>query len=68
MVDGPTIKLRIYADRTRQQWVVRDAEDNFWLVPAQEQPWEHREPFHPAEDTELEPVPGHYRAMLGLPS
>ena len=30
-------------------------------------PWEQRQPFTPAEETELEPVPGHYKYMLGLP-
>ncbi len=30
-------------------------------------PWDDREPFTPAEETELEPVPGHYKYMLGLP-
>ena len=30
-------------------------------------PWDERQPFIPAEETELEPVPGHYKQMLGLP-
>jgi len=67
MLDGPKINPRIYVDRSRQQWVVQDREGNFWLVPSAEQPWEHRIPFDPTEETELEPIPGHYRSMLGLP-
>ena len=38
------------------------------LEPADDgQPLGPRQPFHPAEETELEPVPGHYKYMLGLP-
>ena len=31
-----------------------------------EDPWDQRQPFYPTEETELEPVPGHYKYMLGL--
>ena len=27
-----------------------------------------RQPFYPSEETALEPVPGHYKYMLGLPT
>ena len=59
--------VAIYVDRSRQHWVVRDGDGNFWLLPSTENPWEDREPFHPTEETELEPVPKHYRSMLDLP-
>jgi len=59
--------MDLYVDRVSQRWVVRDTDGNFWLVPPVENAWEHREPFQPAEDVELEPVPGHYKVMLGLP-
>lgn len=59
--------VSIYADRTNRQWVVRDADGNFWLLPATDTPWDDRRPFEPGEETELEPVPGHYKSMLGLP-
>jgi hypothetical protein len=59
--------LALYVDRASQQWVVLDPEGNFWIVPSGESPWEHRQPFHPTEETDLEPVPGHYKYMLGLP-
>ena len=59
--------VAIYVDRTSGQWIVRDGEGNFWSLPTTDNPWDDRQPFAPAEDTELEPVPGHYRYMLGLP-
>ena len=59
--------VAIYVDRSNGQWIVRDGEGNFWSLPATENPWDDRRPFVPAEDSELEPVPGHYRYMLGLP-
>jgi hypothetical protein len=48
-------------------WIVRDQEGNFWRVPSCENPWDSRQPFYPTEETQLEPVPGHYKYMLGLP-
>jgi hypothetical protein len=60
--------MALYVDRSSQRWVVRDPDGNYWLVPPVENAWEHREPFQPTEDMELEPVPGHYKSMLGLPS
>ena len=59
--------VALYVDKARQQWIVRDPEGNFWVVPCVENPWDHRQPYHLAEDAELEPVPGHYKSMLGLP-
>jgi hypothetical protein len=60
-------RVAIYVDKPSQQWIVRDPEGNFWVVPAVEEAWENRRPFTPSEDCELEPVPGHYKYMLGLP-
>jgi hypothetical protein len=59
--------LSLYVDRASQQWIVRDSEGNFWIVPVVDDPWEHRQPFYLTEEMELEPVPGHYKDMLGLP-
>ena len=59
--------VTIYVDRSSGRWVVRDSDGNFWLLPPTHSPWDDREPFSPAEESELEPVPGHYRYMLGLP-
>ncbi len=58
----------LFVDRLCQQWVVRDPEGDFWILPSVAEPWEHRRPFHPTAETDLEPVPGHYRDMLGIPS
>jgi hypothetical protein len=60
--------MTLYVDRTNQQWIVLDGEGNFWIVPTgDDNPWNQRQPFFPTEETELEPVPGHYKYMLGLP-
>ena len=60
-------QVALYVDKTTQQWVVRDGEGNYWSLPPGENPWDGRQPFSVAEGTELEPVPGHYKYMLGLP-
>jgi hypothetical protein len=57
----------LFVDRQSQQWIVRDPEGNFWTVPSVENPWDHRRPFQPTEEADLEPVPGHYKNMLGVP-
>jgi hypothetical protein len=59
--------MTLYVDRTSQQWIVLDREGNFWLLPAVDDPWRHRRPFRPSEETDLEVIPGHYKHMLGLP-
>jgi hypothetical protein len=59
--------VALFADRSSRRWIVRDPEGNFWLLPTVENPWDHRKPFQPTEDADLEPVPGHYKDMLGLP-
>ncbi len=59
--------VALYVDKVSQQWVVRDRDGNFWSLPSSDHPWDDRRPFSPAEETELEPVPGHYKHMLGLP-
>ena len=65
----PVYKQRValFVERSYQQWVVRDPEGHFWLLPAVEDPWGQRQPFSPTPETELEPVPSHYTSMLGLP-
>ena len=57
----------LYVDKASQQWIVRDPDGNFWSLPSTDNPWDERQPFSPTEETELEPVPGHYKHMLGLP-
>ena len=60
--------VAIYVDRFTRLWVVRDEEGTLWALPATESPWDDRQPFTPSEDTDLDPVPGHYKYMLGLPT
>jgi hypothetical protein len=57
----------IYVHRSSRNWVVRDADGNYWRLPQTDCPWDDREPFHPDDSTELEAVPGHYKYMLDLP-
>ncbi len=59
----------LFVDRSNQQWIVLDPEGNLWAVPSfDENPWNQRQPYYPNDETELEPVPGHYKYMLGLPT
>jgi hypothetical protein len=58
--------VALYVERSMQKWVVRDPDANFWIVPAGQGAWDHREPFQPTEDADLEPAPGHYKYLLQL--
>ena len=64
MIRKPPVAL--FVERFSQQWVVRNSEGNFWIVPSVENLWEHRQQFHPTEESALEPVPGQYIHMLDL--
>lgn len=59
--------MALFVEKTSQQWCVRDPDGRFWIVPNIENGWDQRQPFQPSDETELEPVPGHYKDMLGLP-
>ena len=59
--------VALYVDRSVQRWIVRDPDGNFWLLPPGDNAWERREPYLLTEETDLEPVPGHYKDTLGLP-
>ena len=59
-------KVSIYVDHASQRWIVRDPEGNFWILPSTTSAWDQRQPFEPTEETDLEPVPGHYTYLLGL--
>jgi hypothetical protein len=67
MLTVRTRVVAIYADRSTGRWVVRDADGDFWVLPASDNPWDDRQPYSPAEEADLEPVPGHYKHLLGLP-
>ena len=68
MVGTGMQKMSLYVERSSQKWIVRDGEGRYWIVPYGNDAWNRREPFNPTEETNLEPVPGHYRYMLNLPS
>lgn len=60
-------RVALYVDRLSQQWIVRDPDGNMWSIPTGDNAWELRQPYQPSNETELEPVPGHYKCVLGLP-
>jgi hypothetical protein len=61
--------VSLFVGRSSQRWIALDPEGNFWIVPSEyEYPWNQRQPFYPTKETELEPVPGHDKPMLGLPN
>jgi hypothetical protein len=59
--------VALYVDRATRQWIIRDPEGNFWMMPSVQDAWEIRRPFEPTEDADLEPVPGHYKHQFDLP-
>lgn len=59
--------VSLYVDRSSQQWIVRDAEGMFWVVPAGDDGWSQRQPIALTEEHDLEPVPRHYSYLLGVP-
>lgn len=68
MIAAPSRLAAIFVDVTcKEHWIVRDPDGDFWIVPSVDNAWESRRPFHPGEENELVPVPGHYKYMLGLP-
>jgi hypothetical protein len=59
--------IAIFVGKSSRQWVVWDADGHFWLLPAGDDPWDHRQSFDPTEETDLKLIPGHYTDMLDLP-
>jgi hypothetical protein len=59
--------VALFVERSSQQWVVRDPEGNFWIIPSVANAWDQRQPFYPTEESVLEAVPGHYIYLLDLP-
>jgi hypothetical protein len=68
MTEERRLTFALYVDRSSQQWIVLDSQGQFWTVPVNEveDAWSQRQPFYPTDETALEPVPGHYKYMLGL--
>ena len=59
--------IGLYVDHATQQWIIRDLDGNFWALPTGDDAWEQRQSFEPSPETELEPIPGHYKYLLRLP-
>jgi hypothetical protein len=60
--------VRLFVDRSNSQWIVLDGEGNYWVLSTDDDnPWEQRQPFDRTEETDLEPVPAHYKYVLRLP-
>jgi hypothetical protein len=57
----------LFGAKSSAQRAVRAREGNLWTLRYAELPWEHRQPFHPTAETELEPISGHYKGILRLP-
>ena len=68
MITKESSVVGMYVAKTcPEHWIVLDHQGRFWMVPPGQNPWERRQPFQRTEDTELEPIPGHYKYVLGLP-
>ena len=67
MVEVRRCTVSLFVDKTTNQWIVRDPEGHYWMLPATEEPWDQRQPFQPGDDSELEAVPRHYQYLLKLP-
>jgi hypothetical protein len=66
MIATENLIVGLYVDKARpEHWIVRDHQGRLWMVPPGENSWGRRQPFQPTEETELEPIPSHYKYMLG---
>jgi hypothetical protein len=59
--------VALYVDKASRRWIVRDPEGNYWSLPSTDHAWDARQPFIPAEETDLEPVPVHFQYLHCLP-
>jgi hypothetical protein len=57
----------LYVDRHSQQWIVRDPDGRFWVLPLATSAWDDRQPYEASADSELESIPRHYKYLLHLP-
>lgn len=60
-------RIRLYVDRVSLRWIARDEDGSFWALAQNDNPWEHRQAIQSTDQLQLEPVPGHYIHMLGIP-
>lgn len=59
-------KIQLFVDKPGGRWIVRDEKGIFWVL-AEQAPWEQRQQISLNDEIQLEPVPGHYKHMLGVP-
>ena len=53
--------MSLYVEKEHPDcWVMRDREGRLWVVPPGEDVWAKREPVHPSEQSEREPVPDRF--------
>jgi hypothetical protein len=67
MIETQVHGVRIFVEKSSGQWIVQDPDGDFWVLPCVENPWDRRLPFHPAPESDLAPIPRHYKNLLGLP-
>jgi hypothetical protein len=66
---GRRHNFAIFVDRSSQRWFVLDPQGQFWMVPVEEEDaWNQRQLCYPTDEMDLEPIPGHYKYMLGIPA
>ena len=58
--------VALFVNKSAGQWIVRDPDGKFWVVPPGDDSWGNRQPFEPTEDSDLKPLPGHHKYMLGI--
>ncbi len=69
MIGAEKSVVGLYVDKScPEHWIVRDHQGRFWMMQPGDNAWERRLPYWPTDATELEPIPGHYKYMLGLPT
>jgi len=67
MMSIKKVTVALFVDRLSNQWVVRDPDGDFWIVPFGESGWDRRRPFELSEISQLESIPRHYIYLLDLP-
>lgn len=60
-------RIHLFVDKTSLQWIAREEDGSYWVLTSRENPWEHRQAVRSIDQLQLEPVPGHYKHMLGIP-
>jgi hypothetical protein len=59
--------MALCTNKVTRQWIVRNPKGNVWSLLSIDNPWDERQPFASAEDTELPPDLGLHKYTLGLP-